>query len=114
MKIETFDRDDHQKKIIAEFDTDTLERFKHQAARKIASETKFPGFRPGKAPYDMVRRMYGDKAIQDEAVSLMLDEVYPEIIERSRDRILRTRQLDEIISEDPPKFSFIVPFSARS
>ena len=69
MKIETFDREDHQKKVVAEFDGDTLERYKRQAARKIASETKFPGFRPGKAPYEMVRRMTGDKAIQDEAIN---------------------------------------------
>jgi trigger factor len=111
LKIETFDRDDHQKKVVAEFDAETLERFKHQAARKIASETRIPGFRPGKAPFEMVRRLYGDKAIQDEAMGLMLDEVYPQVLHESGITAYGPGQLDEIVSMDPPKFSFIIPLT---
>ncbi len=111
MKIETLDREDHQKKIIAEFDTDTLERFKHQAARKIATQSRIPGFRPGKAPYEMVRRIHGDQAIQEEAISLLLDDVYPQIIKEAGINSYGPGQLEEIISLEPPKFSFIVPLS---
>lgn len=111
MKIETFDREDHQKNVVVEFDSDTLERYKRQAARKIATETKIPGFRPGKAPYDMVRRMTGDKPIQDEAVSLMLDEVYPQILKESGIESYGPGSLEEILSVDPPKFSFIIPLA---
>ncbi len=111
MKIETFDREDHQKKIIAEFEADTLERFKRQAARKIASQSRIPGFRPGKAPYDMVRRLHGDQAIQEEAISLLLDDVYPEIVKEAGIESYGPGQLEEIISLDPPKFSFIIPLS---
>jgi trigger factor len=111
LKIETFDREDHQKKIIAEFEAETLERFKHQAARKIASQSRIPGFRPGKAPYDMVRRIHGDKAILDEAISLLLDDVYPQVIKEAGIESYGPGQLDEVISMDPPKFAFIIPLT---
>ena len=58
LKIETVALDDQQTKLIAEFDSETLEKYKRQAARKISRSQKIPGFRPGKAPYDLVRRMY--------------------------------------------------------
>ncbi len=47
-------RDDHQVKIVAEFEPETLEKFKGKAARQIAAKAKIPGFRPGKAPYDVI------------------------------------------------------------
>ena len=102
LKIETFERDDHQKKIIAEFDADTLERFKRQAARKIATESRIPGFRPGKAPYDMVRRIRGDQAIQEEAINLLLDDAYPQVIKEAGIDAYGPGQLEEVLSLDPP------------
>lgn len=109
MNIETIERDDRQVQVIAEFDTETFERYKRQAARKISSETRIAGFRPGKAPYDMVRRMVGDKAIQDEAVNLMLEVEYPKIIQEADVNPYGPGKLDEILGIDPPKFSFLIP-----
>ncbi len=111
MKIEVSPREDHQVQIIAELDTETMLRFKQRAARKISSESKIPGFRPGKAPYEIVRRMYGDKAIEQEAVEIMLDEVYPEILKEAQVEPSGPGSLEQIISTDPPKFSFIVPLA---
>lgn len=111
MNIETFDRDDHQKKVVAEFDAETLERYKHQAARRISQEVKIPGFRPGKAPYDMVRRIYGDDAILEQAMSLLVDEVYPQILQEAKINPGGPGKMEEIISQDPPKFSFIIPLA---
>ena len=109
MKTELIARDDQQTKLIAELDVETFEKYKHQAARRISQKQKFPGFRPGKAPYDLVRRMVGDDALQQEAVDLMLDTVYPEAIRDANLTPSGPGKLDEIVSMDPPTFSFIVP-----
>jgi len=111
LKLEIIDRDDHQKQVIAEIDNESFERFKHQAARKISKEIRVPGFRPGKAPYDVIRRVAGDKAIQDEAVELMLKEIYPKILEEAHIDPYGPGKIDEILSLDPPKFSFIIPLN---
>ena len=109
LKIETEARDDQQTKLIAELDSETLEKYKHQAARKIAQSQKIPGFRPGKAPYNIVLRMVGDEALQQEAIELMLDEVYPEALREANINASGPGKLEEIVSMDPPKFAFIVP-----
>ncbi|NLG99204.1 MAG: trigger factor [Chloroflexi bacterium] len=109
MKIETVAREDQQTKLIAEIEPETFDRFMHQAARKISKSVKIPGFRPGKAPYEMVARMVGESEIQREAVDLLLEEVYPKILEEANITPSGPGQLEEIVSLDPPTFSFIVP-----
>jgi trigger factor len=59
----------------------------------------------------MVRRLYGDKAIQEEAVNLMLEDLYPEVIKESKINPYGPGKLDEINSVDPPKFTFVVPLT---
>lgn len=111
MKIETQPRDDHQIKLIAELEPEIMERFKRQAARKIAQEVKIPGFRPGKAPYDVIKRSVGEESIDRQAVELMIDEVYPEVLKEAGINPGGPGSLDEVISINPPKFAFIVPLA---
>ena len=109
LKIETTPHENHQVKIIAEFETDEFAGFKRRAARKIAKKTKIPGFRPGKAPYDIVERLVGAGAIQEEAVELLIDDQYAKILTEAEINPSGPGSLEEVITLDPPKFSFIVP-----
>jgi trigger factor len=109
LKIETQARDDQQTKLIAELDAETLDRYMQRAARKISRETRIPGFRPGKAPYDVVRRIHGDQVLQQEAVELMLDEIYPTALQQANINPSGPGKLEEIVTLDPPTFAFIVP-----
>ena len=58
MKIETQDRDDNQVVVEVELDPEKLEGARRVAARKISHRMKIPGFRPGKAPYEVVVRNF--------------------------------------------------------
>jgi trigger factor len=111
LKIETQPLEDHQVKIIAEFDAETMEGFKHRAARKISQETKIPGFRPGKAPYDIVRRMYGDDVLLKEAIEILVDDQYPKVLEEADIKPGAPGSMGDILSKDPLKLSFIVPLA---
>ena len=113
MKLETVALEDQQTKLIAEFDAETLEKYKRQAARKISQNQKIPGFRPGKAPYDLVRRMIGDEALQQEAVELMLDDVYPQVLKEANVNPSGPGKLEEIVKMDPPTFAFVVPLQPQ-
>lgn len=113
MKIETTIRDDYQARIVAEFEPEFMDKFKRQAARKISQDARIPGFRPGKAPYDVVRRMYGEEMIEKQAVELMLDEVYPQVLKEAAVEPSGMGNLDEIISYNPPTFAFIVPLTPK-
>ena len=109
MKIEQTPRDDHQVNVIAECSQEELAQFSEKAARKISSEAKIPGFRPGKAPTSVIRRMYGDEYIQNRAIELMVDDIYPKIIDETKIKPSGPGSLENVISTDPPKFSFIIP-----
>jgi trigger factor len=60
--------EDHQVEMVVEIDKTKFESAKHKAAQKISQKVKIPGFRPGKAPYQVVKNMYGDGAITEEDV----------------------------------------------
>ena len=109
MKIESEPRDDHQVRLLVELEPEVLEKFKHQAARKIAEKAKIPGYRPGKAPYAIIKRFYGDEALNEQAVELLVDDQYPKILEEAKIKPAASGQLDEIVSYEPLKLAFVVP-----
>ncbi len=109
MKIETHPRDDHQMTMIVELEQEKIEAARRKAARRIAEKVKIPGFRPGKAPYDVVRRLYGDGVITEEAVELLVDEVYPAALKETDIKPAAAGALENIESLEPPKFIFTVP-----
>ena len=109
MKIETTPQEDHQIKIEAEIEAEIFESYKRRAAKKIAKQAKVPGFRPGKAPYDVIFRMYGEGPINEEAVELLIDEQYSKVLEEASVTPSGPGSLQEIVSMDPLKLSFLVP-----
>lgn len=109
MKIETNLQPDHEIQLIAEIDEAVFEKYIQRAGREISKKVKFPGFRPGKVPFDVIRRQYGVEAIEQEAIELMVDDIYPEAITQADIKASGPGRLDKILSIHPPKFSFIIP-----
>jgi len=102
-------QDDHQARLIVNVDPDRLETAKRRAARKLSERGKIPGFRPGKAPYEMIRRQYGDEAIYEKAVDLLVDELYPEVLKEADIKPAAAGSLENIEGAETPKFTFLVP-----
>jgi trigger factor len=112
LKIETRPRDDHQVTLIVELETEQMEGAKHRAARKISERKSIPGFRPGKAPYEVVVRSFGESVISEEAVDLLLDEVYPKALEDAKLEPAAAGSLEKVEDLDKkPKFTFTVPLA---
>jgi trigger factor len=112
LKTETQPRDDHQVTLIVELETEQMEGAKHRAARKISERKSIPGFRPGKAPYEVVVRSFGESVISEEAVDLLLDEVYPKALEEAKLEPAAAGSLEKVEDLDKkPKFTFTVPLA---
>jgi trigger factor len=111
LKIETTPRDDHQVNVIAEFDNSDLEQYMKKAARRISERAKVPGFRPGKAPYPVVLRMFGEESVREQAIEILVDDKYPLILDEAKIEASGSGKLDDILSTDPPKFSFTIPLA---
>jgi trigger factor len=111
LKIVTTPLDDHQVKMVVHIDADQFEKSMHQAARKIANRIKIPGFRPGKAPYEMIIRNVGEDGIKSEAIDLLIDKVYPDALKESALTPGSMGKLENISEEMPPIFEFLVPLA---
>ncbi len=64
-----------------EVDEDRVEAARAKAVRKLAPKAKVPGFRPGKAPANMVRQYFGEERVFDEALDILVPDVYREAVE---------------------------------
>lgn len=111
MNIEKNYQEDHSVKLTVEVDEKQMGEYKKRAARKIASRGSIPGFRPGKAPYDIVVRTYGEAAITEQAVDLFIDQEYSNILKEADVNPGGSGTLENIESMDPPKFVFSVPLA---
>ena len=114
MKTTKIITDDHQARVTAEFEQDVLEQFKRKAARKIAQKTRIPGFRPGKAPYNMIVSHVGEGSVLEEAIDLMLNDVYPKVLEQESIDPYGPGNLENITSQEPPVFEFLIPLAPET
>lgn len=109
MKIEQQLLENHQVKLTVEVETSRLEEAKHRAARHISQHKKIAGFRPGKAPYAIVLRNFSEETILEEALDIVVKDIYPKVIEESKIKPYGPGSLENMSKLDPPTFEFIVP-----
>jgi len=114
LKIEQEILEDHQVKLNVEIDSAPWEKAKHQAARRLAKRVKIPGFRPGKAPYHVVVRSVGESAIVEEALEILIDDIYPKVLEEAKIEPYGPGKLEEVEELDPPKFEFVIPLQPEA
>ena len=111
MKIEKLIEDGHQAKLIVEVEPEQMDVYKRRAARKISERGKIAGFRPGKAPYNMVVLNYGEQAIMEQAIDYFIDAEYSNILKEADVNPGASGALESIDSLEPPKLTFRVPLA---
>jgi len=109
LNIEKEILEDRQAKLLVDYSQQEFEGFKRRAAKKIAKDAKIPGFRPGKAPYNVIVNHYGEATILQEAIDILLDDDYGKILEQAEIEPSGKGSLDSIDNYDPPKFVFTIP-----
>lgn len=91
-----------------EIDQDRLERSLDSAYRRIAAKSRFPGFRPGKAPRAVVERAVGRQGLIREALDKLVPDAYNEAIETEDVQAIGQPEL-EIQDLEPVRFLATVP-----
>jgi len=111
LNIEKQYQEDHSVKLIVDVEQEKMDTYKRRAATKISSRSKVPGFRPGKAPYDIVVRTFGDAAVTEQAVDLLIDAEYSNILKEADVNPGASGSLESIDNLAPPKLTFRVPLA---
>ena len=109
MKVETQDLANRQLQMTVEVPPEQLEAAMRSAARRLASKTSIPGFRPGKAPYDVLLKRLGEAAVFDEAIDTLGQEIYREALENASLQPFAPGSFDEVVSQQPLVLRYTVP-----
>ncbi len=111
MKIEKEYLEEHRVRLTVDVEAEQFEKAKRRAAKNLARKVRIPGFRPGKAPYNIVARTVGEEAIVEEAIDLLLDELYPKALDEAEINPYGPGKLTDIPSMEPPRFVFEIPLA---
>ena len=107
MKITTESLENHQLALTIEVDKDRAQQAMRSVARQIAKRANIPGYRKGKAPYDVIVRRLGEDTIRAEAADELAQEVYREAVEQEGIDPYEAGVVDDV-TLDPITFKFII------
>lgn len=71
-----------QVELTIEVDEERVEQELRRVARRVSKQKRIRGFRPGKAPYDVVLRFFGKDALYQKALENLLQPVFKEALEK--------------------------------
>jgi len=80
-----------------------------EAAHRISRQVNIPGFRKGKAPYNVVLQRFGTGAVLEEALEKLGNEVYREALEEAKIEPYAPGNLENVETEPQMKLTFVVP-----
>jgi trigger factor len=91
-----------------EIDPSRVEQELRKAARKVSNQYRIPGFRKGKAPYNLLVQYVGLPALFQEFIEPLGQEIYPQALEEAKIEPYAPGVLD-VESLEPLTYKFIVP-----
>ncbi len=109
LKITTEDLAERQKQLTVEVPQDQIEAAMHRAARQMSKRTHIAGFRPGKAPYEVVVQRYGEEAVFDEALDSLGPDIYRQALENTELDPIAPGSFDDVVSRAPLVLRYTVP-----
>jgi trigger factor len=111
LKLETENLEDRQVQLTVEVPPEQFQSAMRSAARRISKSTKIPGFRPGKAPYEVILKRLGEDSVFDEALDSLGQEVYRKALEDSELDAFAPGLLEEVVSREPLVLRYMVPLA---
>ncbi len=80
MNITVKDLSGGQKELAIELSTEEMKPYIDQAVADISKQTSLAGFRPGKAPFDVVEKQVGTMRIMQSAAEKAVQKTYPQAV----------------------------------
>lgn len=79
-----------------------------RTAKRVVSDIRIAGFRPGKAPYEVVLRRVGREALVQESLDALFDRVYSEAMLQTELEVSSRPSLENYAAE-PISLTLVVP-----
>jgi trigger factor len=111
LNIQTEKLQNHTARLTVEVEVDQLEKAMRAAASRLGRRVNIPGFRKGKAPYQVLVNYLGQGNILEEAVETLGNEVYKNALGQAELEPYGPGSLENFELEPQPTFTFIVPLA---
>jgi trigger factor len=111
LNIQTERLENHTARLSVEVDPSQWEQAKKDAAAELSKKYRIPGFRQGKAPYNVILRFLGEATIIDSAVDTLGKSLYPQALEESKVDPIAAGTIEDFKLEPAPTFTFTVPLA---
>jgi trigger factor len=112
LNIQVEHLEDHTARLTVSVEGERVQKQMQSAARRLSQKLNIPGFRKGKAPFNIVLRYVGQAALMEEAIEQIANELYPKAVDEAKIDPYGTGSLEEIkpgAAEDAPlELVFIV------
>jgi trigger factor len=81
-----------------------------ETARRLSRDVRIPGFRPGKAPYNVILQRFGETTIRLETLEKMLDEMYEHVMAGLDEMPYLPAEVADM-NLDPLRVKFVIPLT---
>ncbi len=107
-ELQTEILEQHEALLTVEIAEETIQKAMRKTARRMARQFNIPGFRKGKAPYNVVVRVAGEDAVRQEAAESLLEQLYPQVLEQAEIEPYAQGEIEDF-SLDPLVFKLRIP-----
>ena len=108
MKVSAEPMENSQVALNVEMEAPEVDKYLEKAYNRLVGKVSVPGFRKGKTPRAILERHIGKDALLQEALELLVPEVYEEALESQEIDAIAQPQI-EIVQTEPVIFKAIVP-----
>jgi len=100
---------DIEKKVSVKIPSTSVEAAVAKAIKKYANTANMKGFRPGKAPKDMIEKMYGP-SIRYEAVTGLVDQSFQEVVKKNSFSVLGEPKVEFSPTDESKEIAYTAQF----
>lgn len=113
MSVQVEKLEKNMAKLTVEIPAENVEKAIQGAYNKMKKSINIPGFRKGKAPRQLIEKMYGKEVFYNDAIDAMLPSAYSDAVEECGEEIVSHPQIDVVQIESGKPFVFTATVAVK-
>ena len=113
MSVQVEKLEKNMAKLTVEVPAEDVEKAIQGAYQKTKKSISIPGFRKGKAPRQLIEKMYGKEVFYSDAVDAMLPKAYSDAVEECGEEIVSYPKIDVVQIESGKPFIFTAEVAVK-
>ena len=113
MSVQVEKLEKNMAKLTVEVPAENVEKAIQGAYNKMKKSINIPGFRKGKAPRQLIEKMYGKEVFYNDAIDAKLPSAYSDAVEECGEEIVSHPQIDVVQIESGKPFVFTATVAVK-